>query len=49
MSKSDLKTEFAFTGYGKNFVKLLQLRQEGFPSCKVHMKNTSSVGTYSIV
>ena len=41
MSKSDLKTEFAFTGYGKNFVKLLQLRQEG----KVHYVKEMEVST----
>lgn len=41
MSKSDLKTEFAFSGYGKNFVKLLQLRQEG----KVHYVKEMEVST----
>lgn len=41
MSKSDLKTEFAFSGYGKNFVKLLQLRRKG----KVHYVKEMEVST----
>lgn len=41
MSRSDLKTEFSFSGYGKNFVKLLQLRKEG----KVHYVKELEVNT----
>ena len=29
MSGSDIKTKFVFSGYGKNYVKILQLRREG--------------------
>lgn len=41
MSGSNLKTEFAFSGYGKNYVKLLQLRREG----KIHYVKELEVNT----
>lgn len=41
MSQSGLKTEFEFSGYGKNFVKVLQLRREG----KIHYVKEIEVST----